>query len=349
MPTSAGSTGTRTSPSCASRAVPALLSAALIVTTPAPAIAGGASPSALSSVAVQQQATTVTIGVRQTADTYTFTGTISPAVAGVQVTVARLDTDGRVTGIASTRTAAGGRYEIRTSLPGGFASYYILTSATSQSKAGRSRLYGLIVNVRAGSATTPTISLDVRRGRSTYVFSGQLRPGRNVPVTLARRDGGRLVGVVGSRTSAGGQYSFSVAVRPGTHYFQVLTGAASGLTAVSSRVYGLVVTSASAARPTAVPPLHGGTAFAVYLAVSNDPADPRLQAAAASARRLGYATSTTTLGCDLASVRGLGRDTSSQQHATVLYFRTEAEARQFTSLHPSVEARVVRVQTFCME
>ena len=88
----------------------------------------------------------VTIGIRQAARTYTFTGRVSPAEAGVQVTTARLDgVTNRVTGVASTRTDAAGRYTIRTRLPVGFAGYYSLTQTRSGIRAGRSRLYGLVV------------------------------------------------------------------------------------------------------------------------------------------------------------------------------------------------------------
>jgi len=88
----------------------------------------------------------VTIGIRQAAGIYTFSGTVSPAEAGVQVTTARLDSvTKRVTGVASTRTDAAGRYTIRTRLPIGFAGYYSLTEAKSGVNAGRSRLYGLVV------------------------------------------------------------------------------------------------------------------------------------------------------------------------------------------------------------
>ena len=96
----------------------------------------------------------VSIGIRQpTRGVYVFSGTIDRPEAGVQVTVARLDSETRrVTGVASTRTTADGRYEISTSLPVGLAGYYALTSATPQLDAGRSRLYGLIVNTRPGTS-----------------------------------------------------------------------------------------------------------------------------------------------------------------------------------------------------
>jgi hypothetical protein len=92
---------------------------------------------------------TVTIGIRQNNGVYTFFGTLTTPEAGVQVTIARLDGQtGRVIGVASTRTSAAGRYEIRTALPAGLDGYYALTSTQSGLDAGRSRLYGLLVNTR---------------------------------------------------------------------------------------------------------------------------------------------------------------------------------------------------------
>ncbi len=88
----------------------------------------------------------VTIGIRQASGNYVFSGRVSPAEAGVQVTTARLDSvTNRVTGVASVRTDAAGRYTIRTRLPVGFAGFYSLTESKSGISAGRSRLYGLIV------------------------------------------------------------------------------------------------------------------------------------------------------------------------------------------------------------
>lgn len=104
---------------------------------------------------------TVTIGVRQpTRGVYVFSGQVARAEAGLQVTVARLDSETRrVTGVAATRTDAAGRYTVRTSLPVGLAGYYALTGASNVGalQPGRSRLYGLIVNTRP-TAPTPTAS-----------------------------------------------------------------------------------------------------------------------------------------------------------------------------------------------
>lgn len=207
---------------------------------------------------------TVTIGVEQrTRGVYAFSGQIARAEAGVQVTIARLDDQTkRVTGVASTRTTADGRYVIATSLPQGLAGYYAIAGAANGLDAGRSRLYGLLVNTTPGPApATQSVSLDVGRSAgNVYLFSGAVSPGRSVPVTLARVVDGRLVGVAGGRSAANGGYVFRVPVAPGTHAFQVVTATA------RSRVYGLVVPAAPVAgpvpaAPVVTPPSGGGSVF----------------------------------------------------------------------------------------
>ena len=183
----------------------------------------------------------VTIGIEQrTRGIYTFSGQLARAEAGVQVTIARLDDQTkRVTGVASTRTTADGRYVIATSLPQGLAGYYALTEVANGLDAGRSRLYGLLVNTTPSAAPAPvtqSVSLDVGRSSGdVHIFSGAVSPARSVPVTLARVIDGRLVGVAGGRSAANGGYVFRLPVGPGTHFFQVVTATA------TSRVYGLVV------------------------------------------------------------------------------------------------------------
>jgi hypothetical protein len=112
----------------------------------------------------------VSIGIQQPArGVYVFSGQVARAEAGLQVTIARLDSETRrVTGVASTRTDAAGRYRIRTSLPVGLAGYYALTGVSDVGalQPGRSRLYGLIVNTRPTSPTptaTQVVSPDVGR------------------------------------------------------------------------------------------------------------------------------------------------------------------------------------------
>jgi len=197
---------------------------------------------------------TVSIGISQASGIYTFSGQVARAEAGLQVTVARLDSQTkRVTGVASTSTDAAGRYTIRTGLPAGFAGYYALTGVTgAQLQPGRSRLYGLVVPARVvvqpqqPTLTTPTVTIGVRAGGGDrYTLSGRVTPGRSVPVTLGEIRSERLVGITGGRASSNGSYSFTVTLnreaRQTTRTFQVLTGAGQGLRAASSRPYGIVV------------------------------------------------------------------------------------------------------------
>lgn len=97
---------------------------------------------------------TVSIGISHADGSYTFSGRVTSPQAGVQVTLARLDSRTKqVTGVVSTRTTVDGHYEVRTSLPAGFAGYYALTGAHAGLEAGRSRLYGLTVHAVPRSAS----------------------------------------------------------------------------------------------------------------------------------------------------------------------------------------------------
>lgn len=98
---------------------------------------------------------TVTIGIRQAAGVHTFTGRVGRPVAGLQITLARLLTSGRVVGVASTTTGADGAYTIRTRLAPGLGGYYALTAPTADLQAGRSRLYGLVVPGPRAAAPAP--------------------------------------------------------------------------------------------------------------------------------------------------------------------------------------------------
>ncbi len=105
---------------------------------------------------------TVTIGIRQAAGVYTFTGVVNRPVAGLQVTLARLLTTGRVVGVASTTTNAAGAYTIRTQLAPGLSGYYALTAPTSDLQPGRSRLYGLIVPAPRPAPARPAATRPAR-------------------------------------------------------------------------------------------------------------------------------------------------------------------------------------------
>ncbi len=98
---------------------------------------------------------TVTIGIRQDAGSYVFSGVVGRPVAGLQVTLARLLTSGRVVGVASTTTNAAGAYTIRTRLAPGLGGYYALTGPSPDLQPGRSRLYGLVVPTPRAAAPGP--------------------------------------------------------------------------------------------------------------------------------------------------------------------------------------------------
>ena len=222
------------------------------------AVPSGTSPDQSPSTCVQVRRT-VTICVSQAGGVYTFSGQLARAEAGVQVTIARLDSvTKRVTGVASTTTDAAGRYTVRTTLHQGFAGYYALTAEASGLDAGRSRLYGLLVNTRPGTgqlppATTQRLTLDVRRTGASYAFEGVLSPGGGgVPVTLAQVVDGRLVGTAGGVTDADGRYVINIQPPPGTYSFTVLSATA------RSRTYGLVVPAAPVRLPLVVEPVVGG-------------------------------------------------------------------------------------------
>jgi hypothetical protein len=173
---------------------------------------------------------------------------------------------------------------------------------------------------------------------------------QGLPVTLAKvQADGRVVGVGTTVTGSGGHYGISARLSPGTNLYYALTAPTADLLAGRSRAYGLAVPGAAPARPAAVSPQHGGSYAAVYLAVARTSTDPRLAAATASARRLGYAPGRTTLGCDVGAAAGLRLPAGSQDTAVVLYFRTLEDARRFTALHPPAEAGVVRVRTYCRD
>lgn len=133
-------------------------------------------PVATPSVPAAKPARSVTIGIRQASGVYTFSGEVGPVAAGVQVTLARLDgATKRVTGVASTKTDAAGRYRLSTRLPSGMAGFYALTAPTATHTAGRSRLYGLNV-----PASLPTARVTMRAYFSDieglHYFRGDVSP-----------------------------------------------------------------------------------------------------------------------------------------------------------------------------
>lgn len=85
-------------------------------------------------------------------DLYTFTGRVAPArsepdgpARPLGVTLAKVLSDGRVVGVASTVAGRDGSWAITPRLSPGTNLYYVLVGATGSYGSGRSRLYGLAV------------------------------------------------------------------------------------------------------------------------------------------------------------------------------------------------------------
>ena len=98
-----------------------------------------------SDVATLRVTRAVTVGVRQASGVYRFSGTVGPAVGGLQVTLGTILPGGRPVGIASTRTDRSGRYTIWTRLSPGTSMYFVVSAPTPHLLGGRSRLYGVAV------------------------------------------------------------------------------------------------------------------------------------------------------------------------------------------------------------
>lgn len=107
--------------------------------------------------------------------------------------------------------------------------------------------------------------------------------------------------------------------------------------------------------PAQAPAEHGGTAVAVYLAVTDEGYDsPPVQRAQAAAADLGYDVGASDLGCDRGAVEALGYETGAGQTwaAVALYYATSDEAEEVRGAaedldHP-VEG-VADVTTYCLD
>lgn len=107
--------------------------------------------------------------------------------------------------------------------------------------------------------------------------------------------------------------------------------------------------------PTQAPAEHGGTAVAVYLAVTDQGFDsPPVQQAQVAASELGYEAGVGGLGCDRGAAEALGRETDSGQTwaAVALYFATLEEAevvRDAAERAGHAVAGVAEVTTYCLD
>jgi len=97
---------------------------------------------------------------------------------------------------------------------------------------------------------------------------------------------------------------------------------------------------------------HGGQAWAVYLAVSEDFTDPDLLEAATVADTYGYFAGVTDINCDQGAAAAVGIAPGGSEAVVGIYFDSEADAEAFIL---AWEARGLEtigsglVQTFCLD
>jgi len=95
---------------------------------------------------------------------------------------------------------------------------------------------------------------------------------------------------------------------------------------------------------------HGGTFWAVYLAVADRFDDPSLEQSEAPAREIGYVNiGTGQLACDHDATTALGLDPEVDWYTTALYFPSEEFARRFVDLYEPEVVGIAQVQTYCMD
>lgn len=91
------------------------------------------------------------------------------------------------------------------------------------------------------------------------------------------------------------------------------------------------------------PSLHGGSAWAVYLAVTDSYDDPSILEAKDLARSVGYDAAAGDLGCDVGAAAALGRNPEAFAAAVAVYFDSESSATLARDLFERREIPVVGV------
>lgn len=163
-----------------------------------------------------------------------------------------------------------------------------------------------------------------------------------------------LVGACSSQTSS------STSAGDGTTTTEVMTTSTSSTPTTSTTTSLVTTTTTLASTTTSLPPFpspksqleHGGEAWAVYLAVAGDFADPSLDEAAATAQSYGFFAGATDINCDQGAAEAVGLAPGGSEAVVGVYFDSEVDANQFVL---AIEARghavagVGLVQTFCLD
>ena len=120
-----------------------------------------------------------------------------------------------------------------------------------------------------------------------------------------------------------------------------------------------VTTTIPEAPTTSLPPFpparetleHGGDAWSLILAVSDVPSDPILTTAALAAQDAGYPSGVGDAGCDQGSLAalGIGEDGSFSIVSVYLESEEDAIAARDAFFARGIGAKVVLVQTYCLD
>lgn len=95
---------------------------------------------------------------------------------------------------------------------------------------------------------------------------------------------------------------------------------------------------------------HGGSVWAVFLAVSERDGTPQLTEADARARAAGYQrTLSGPYSCDVGAKEGLGYSEEDELFVSLLYFDTATTAARFVEAYDGSVVTTVKVQTLCLD
>jgi hypothetical protein len=102
--------------------------------------------------------------------------------------------------------------------------------------------------------------------------------------------------------------------------------------------------------PDPVVPEHGTFYFGVYFVVTTKSArDPKVKAAEADLRNLGFEPSVGGIDCDSGAKEALGLDPSRSYTDVALYFATRSDADMFVTLYDPGVVGTAKVKTFCLD
>ena len=101
--------------------------------------------------------------------------------------------------------------------------------------------------------------------------------------------------------------------------------------------------------PTPAVPVHGGRAWAVFVAVARDMDDARLDRAVEDLAAVGYETGVSEVGCSLGAFEALGLDPARSYLGVSVEFASAAEAEQMVEAFEPGVVGTAEVVTYCLD